>query len=58
MNITSAKYCPKTKFESESSYITATIDGIEMIVPTDTNNIEYQAILEWVADGNTISAAD
>ena len=58
MNITSAKYCPKTKFESESSHITATIDGIEMIVPTDTNNIEYQAILEWVADGNTITAAD
>ena len=54
MNITSAKYISPTKFESESSTIKATIDGIEMIVPTDTNNKEYQAILEWVADGNTI----
>ena len=58
MNVTSAKYCSKTKFESESSHINATIDGNENIVPIDNNNIEYQAILEWVADGNTISAAD
>tara|TARA_B100001093_G_C26721780_1_gene968153 strand:+ start:1092 stop:1268 length:177 start_codon:yes stop_codon:yes gene_type:complete len=58
MNITSAKYCPKTKFESESSYINATIDGKENIVPIDLSNIEYLAILEWVANGNTISAAD
>ena len=58
MNITSAKYISPTKFESKSSTIKATIDGIEMIVPIDTNNIEYQAILEWVADGNTITAAD
>ena len=58
MNITSAKYCPKTKFESESSFINATIDGKENIVPINTNNIEYRAILEWVADGNTISPAD
>ena len=40
MNITSAKYCPKTKFESESSHINATIDGNENIVPIDNNNIE------------------
>jgi len=58
MNITSAKYCPKTKFESESSYINATIDGKEMIVPINNNNIEYQAIQEWVAEGNTVEAAD
>ena len=58
MNVTSAKYCSKTKFESESSHINATIDGNENIVPIDNNNIEYQAILEWVADGNTITAAD
>mgnify|MGYP003130763904 FL=1 len=58
MNITSAKYCPKTKFESESSYINATIDGKENIVPIDTNNREYLAILEWVSDGNIIESAD
>ena len=58
MNITSAKYCPKTKFESESSYINATINGKENIVPIDTNNGEYLAILEWVSDGNIIEPAD
>ena len=58
MNITSAKYISPTKFESESSYINATIDAKENIVPINTNNIEYLAILEWVADGNTISPAD
>ena len=58
MNVTSAKYCPKAKWESESSCIKATINGIEMYVSVDPNNTEYQAILEWVADGNTITAAD
>tara|TARA_Y100001937_G_C6894198_1_gene230430 strand:- start:39 stop:215 length:177 start_codon:yes stop_codon:yes gene_type:complete len=58
MNITTAKYCPKTKWESDISYITATIDGVVMYVPIDINNIEYQAIQEWVAEGNKIEAAD
>ncbi len=57
MNISSAKFISPSKFESESSSIKATIDGKEMIVPIDTNNIEYQAILEWVSDGNTIEEA-
>ena len=39
MNITSAKYCPKTKFESESSYINATIDGKENIVYAEKGKI-------------------
>ena len=57
MNITTAKYCPKAKWESDISYITATIDGVVMYVPIDINNMEYQAILEW-AKTNTIEAAD
>ena len=57
MNITTAKYCPKTKWESESSSIKATIDGVVMYVPIDINNMEYQAILEW-AKTNTIEEAD
>ena len=57
MNITSAKYISPTKFESESSYIKATIDGKEMIVPIHNNNMEYQAIQKW-AKTNTIEAAD
>ena len=57
MKITSAKFISPSKYESESSSIKATIDGIVMYVPIDTNNIEYQAIQEWVTEGNTIEAA-
>ena len=37
--------------------ITATIDGQSWSVPIDPANRQYAAILEWVADGNTIEAA-
>ena len=29
-----------------------------MSVPLDPANTDYQAILEWVAEGNTIAEAD
>ena len=29
-----------------------------MSIPKDPNNTQYQEILEWVADGNTIAPAD
>ena len=38
--------------------IKATIDGETLFVPLDTANRHYQAILEWVAEGNTIEDAD
>jgi len=38
--------------------IKATINGVVCYVPIDTNNTDYQAILAWVADGNTITDAD
>ena len=28
------------------------------IIPTDNSNKDYQEYLEWVAEGNTIEAAD
>ena len=34
--------------------IRATIDGIVMFVPIDSENRDYQAILEWVAEGGAI----
>jgi hypothetical protein len=55
MNITSAQY---TQVDGENNTVVATIDGEEMSVPIDTANRHYQAILEWVADGNTIQDAD
>ena len=54
-NITSAKYV--SSVSGHNSHILATIEGTEMAVPLDPANRHYAAILEWVADGNTITAA-
>ena len=32
--------------------------GRFMSIPMDTDNTDYKAVLEWVADGNTIEEAD
>ena len=56
MNITSAQYCPTPTGEKET--IKATVDGEVCFVPLDTGNRHYAAILEWVAEGNTIQEAD
>jgi len=53
MNITAAKYTDNDKVVVE-----ATIDDEKMFVPKDSNNRHWQAIIEWVADGNTIQEAD
>lgn len=50
--ISSAQY-----LENNGS-IVATIDGVEMTVSLDPANRHYAAILEWVAEGNTIQEAD
>ena len=55
MNITSAQY---VQVNDENNTIYATIDGQEMYVPLDPANRHYQAIQEWVAEGNTIQDAD
>jgi len=55
-NITKAQYM--TDINGSNSGIEATIDERKMYVPLDTANRHYQAILEWVEDGNTIEEAD
>ena len=50
MNITSAKYV-KDKYGNNIS-INATIDGEELAIPLFAGNRHYDAILEWVAEGN------
>ncbi len=57
MNITSAKYT-EDNMTGEKGYINIVVDGVVMFVPLDTANRDYQAILEWVAEGNTIAEAD
>ena len=55
MTITNAQYA---QTDSVNTAVQATIDGVEMSVPLDPANRHYAAILEWVADGNTIEAAE
>lgn len=56
MNITSAKY---NQYLNENCSITVvTEDGRIMRVPLEEDNSDYQAIQEWVAEGNTIAETD
>lgn len=57
MIVTSAKHMPDLMGQSPNTVI-ATIDGVEMQIPMDAANRHYAAILEWVAEGNTIAEAD
>ncbi len=57
MNITSAQYINSSTGAKNIS-IKATIDGKEWSVPLDPANRHYAAILEWVAEGNTIQDSD
>lgn len=56
MIITSAQYIQN--INGNNINVKATIDGTEMYVPLDPANRHYQAIQEWVAEGNTIEEAD
>ena len=56
MDITSAQYY--NDLDGNQAGINATIDGTEMFVPLDPANRHYAAILEWVAEGNTIQDAE
>ena len=56
MTITSAQYIA---VDDVNEMVKATIDGKEMFVPLDTDNIHYAEILKQVADGTlTIADAD
>jgi hypothetical protein len=55
MVITAAKYILINEF---NKIVKATIDEVEWSIPIDPANRHYQAILEWVEDGNTIEDAD
>ena len=54
--ITSAQYVTDIDGTTNEN-ISAVIDGVTMTVPLDTANRHYKAILDWVADGNTIQDA-
>ena len=56
MDFSSAKY-RKDSTTGEVTTVSATSNGISLSIPMDLDNRHYAAILEWVADGNTIEAA-
>lgn len=57
MNITSAQYV--TDIEGETSMIKVVTDDDTLWVPNNfSSNRHYQAIQDWVAEGNTIQEAD
>jgi len=56
LNITSVQYM--TDEDGNNVSVKATIDEQEMFVPLDPANLHYAAILEWVAEGNTIADAE
>jgi hypothetical protein len=55
MIISSARYTLDP--EGNNSAIDVTIDGQALSVPLDPANRHYEAILEWVAENNTIGVA-
>ena len=58
MTVTSAQYLEDEFNAGTNIAVDAVINGETLRVPIDTANRHYQAILDWVADGNTIQDAD
>jgi hypothetical protein len=59
IKITNAKYW-RYPLNNEITHIYCNINDSseQSFVPIDENNKHYQAIQEWVAEGNTIQDAD
>tara|TARA_R100001440_G_scaffold71816_1_gene95108 strand:- start:184 stop:354 length:171 start_codon:yes stop_codon:yes gene_type:complete len=53
--ITSVK---KMEYNGQVICYVMVANGVTQNVPIDPENTEYQEILEWVKDGNTIEEAD
>ena len=59
MNILNVKKLNSPIDGKLSSYLVITDNNkIQLTVPIAEDNTDYQAILKWVADGNTIQEAD
>ena len=59
MNILNVKKLNSPIDEKLSSYLVITDNNkIQLTVPHNEANTDYQEILKWVADGNTIQEAD
>ena len=58
MIIENAQWCDANERTGLTDTLTATIDGVDLVIPKDSANRHYKTILEWVAEGNTIAEAD
>jgi len=58
MSIKKVKKLNDLRTNELGGYEMTTNDDKVWSVPLDENNTDYQAILAWVADGNTIEEAD
>ena len=57
IEIKNAKYV-KDSLTNKNSAVNCQIGDRHCCVPMNTVNTDYQAILKWVEEGNTIEAAD
>ena len=57
MKIENAKY-HKDVISGKNGSINCIINGQHCSVPMNEENSDYQAILKWVEEGNTIEEAD
>ena len=57
MEIKNAKYV-KDPLTNKNSAVNCQIGNRHCCVPMNTVNTDYQAILKWVEEGNTIEEAD
>ena len=57
MEIKTAQYCQDPLIAENSGVIVTTQSDEILVVPLDHDNRDYQDVLQWVADGNTITAA-
>ena len=57
MDIKTAQYCQDPLIAEHSGVIVTTQSDEILVVPLDPDNRDYQDVLQWVADGNTITAA-
>ena len=57
MEIKTAQYCQDPLIAENSGVKVVTQTDENLLVPLDPDNTDYQVVLQWVADGNTITAA-
>ena len=48
----------KDIFTGENCSVSKMVGNVKINVPLDEENVDYQAYLAWVAEGNTAEAAD